>query len=161
MNTATRVVKADPVVILTGLSGCGKSHLVARLKTTLGTEIFVVDPLVAQPGAFMPPASSPKVVVLDHAEFTHDATTYCNAMIHWGKNAKVLVMIVTFKTDDLRARGIDLPEQAVGVELLGRGGDKGVVVTLGGEKRTFMLDEFAEFLSDLEVAVEIERVAAN
>ncbi len=147
------------LLVLTGMSGSGKSHLIARLLRTLKEDMWVLDPLQCQLGRFLPPPRTPRLVALDHAEFVDQAPIYCDHLLSWADQAGVPVLLAAFSVAALRATGIQLAEPVTEIEMLGRGGDTGVNVTLNGCQRQLDVDDFAETLAEFEAGVVIARAS--
>ena len=159
----TNIYQIEPqdssVIVVTGPTGSGKSHLVDRLKAAEMSDIFFIDPLITQPGEFSAPKGTPKLVVLDHAEFVNEPQSYCAALLKWAHETSVHLLLVVNRIDDLQRFGINLPATTLEMQLLGRGGDQGIVLKRRNESRTMSFESFAAIVASLEAARAIQRAS--
>lgn len=123
------------VFVLTGPTGQGKSHLLKKWKDKAADKMLLLDPLATDVNTWESPVpGTVELVAIDHTVYLRRSDKFCKQVIDWATPNNVLVILVADRLRDLVANDIALPADVIAMELVGRAGEDGLMLTHQGRQ---------------------------
>lgn len=146
------MTNASDVIVLTGNSGTGKTHLINNMRSHFGARLYLVDGLLTD-SAFVPPEPDTiDFVAVDHVSQLRDAVATCTAALGWASLHRKLLILVEQSLTDFEHLRIALPVGYAGMELHGSAGADGITLTRDGTRRHVQKGEFSSEMVRLQAS---------